>query len=31
MWKLVVPGAGKVRNRTNSKLLAYPPIFNLVV
>ena len=31
MWKLAVPGTEKVRNRTNSKLLAYPPIFSLVV
>ena len=31
MWKLAVPDAGKVRIRTNSKLLAYPPIFSLVV
>ena len=31
MWKLAVSGAGKVRIRTNSKLLAYPPVFGLVV
>ena len=31
MWKLAVLDAEKVRNRTNSKLLAYPPIFSLVV
>ena len=31
MWKLAVPDAEKVRSRTNSKLLAYPPIFSLVV
>ena len=29
MWKLAVSGAEKVRIRTNSKLLAYPPIFSL--
>ena len=31
MWELAVSGAEKVRIRTNSKLLAYPPIFGLVV
>ena len=29
MWKPAVSGMEKVRIRTNSKLLAYPPIFGL--
>ena len=31
MWKPAVSGMGKVRIRTNSKLLAYPPILSLAV
>jgi len=31
MWKPVVSGVEKARIRTNSKLLAYPPIFSLAV
>ena len=31
MWKPAVSGVEKVRISTNSKLLAYPPIFSLAV
>jgi hypothetical protein len=31
MWKPAVSGMEKVRIRTNSKLLAYPPIFSIAV
>ena len=31
MWKPAVSGMGKVRIRTNSKLLAYPPVSGLAV
>ena len=31
MWKPAVSDMEKVRMRTNSKLLAYPPIFSLAV
>ena len=31
MWRLAASGVEKVRIRTNSKLLAYPPIFSLAV
>ena len=31
MWKPAVSGMGKVRIRTNSQLLAYPPKFSRAV